>query len=101
MTIVEPLVKAAPKLCLGFGFGLMMGLGGGRASSSDTEEVEMTILVCAVVSPSRNLNLPAFRCRSGGLRSASDKITATPRIQNRFAATAETFLDAADSRELA
>ena len=31
VTIVLPLVKAAPKLCLGFGFGFAMGLGGGRA----------------------------------------------------------------------
>ena len=43
MTIVLPLVKAAPKLCLGFGFAI--GFGGGRASSS--EEVERTISHCA------------------------------------------------------
>ena len=42
---------------------------------------------CSVVPPSRNLNLPAFRCRSGGLRSAGDKITATRRGLSRLAAT--------------
>ena len=47
VTIVLPLVKAAPKLCLGLGFA--MGFGGGRASSS--EEVDSTILVCAAQWP--------------------------------------------------
>ena len=45
VTIVLPLVRAAPKLCFGLGFAI--GFGGGRASSS--EEVDSTI-VCAVVS---------------------------------------------------
>ena len=84
VTIVLPLVRAAPKLCLGLGFAI--GFGGGRASSS--EEVLSTML-CAVVSPSRNLNLPAFLSRSDGLRSASDKITATRRSLSRLAATCE------------
>ena len=85
VTIVLPLVRAAPKLCLGLGLGFVIGFGGGRASSSD--EVDKTILVCGLLS-SRNLNQPAFLNRSGGLRSAGDKITATRRSSCRLAAAA-------------